>query len=391
MHFGLLPNNVEVQTDDIFDQFNVNLLKSDTGDDHFNNEEFLVGISKENNEVNTRKDVDEFIFGNDSIESPPENINKIELTNLEEISEVNITLTDLNVRNFVETSKEFRNNDFLAKSQDYFVKNNIFVEKSQVFGRNDCFVEKTQSQEYVSNNNFVEKSHELVRNNDYVEKSQEYCVRSNNFVEKPQEVIVTNNLFVEKSQEVVLRNNDIVEKLPELVRNIDFVEKSQELVIRNNDFVVKTPEVVRNNDYVEVREVINEHFLSKEINVGPIYSENQDIPNDDKNPFNDSQTNDNENPFEESSSEETDNDTDSNENAKTEIGQTSKNNIYIKITLSLKEQKMEIEANRREKKYTEAVFKCYSCAMGFLFKDSYQAHMMRHEEVINNISPNSHT
>ena len=54
---------------------------------------------------------------------------------------------------------------------------------------------------------------------------------------------------------------------------------------------------------------------------------------------------------------------------------------YKKIILSLEEQKAELEANRKEKKYIESEFKCYNCALGFLFKDTYQAHMMRHEEV----------
>lgn len=60
----------------------------------------------------------------------------------------------------------------------------------------------------------------------------------------------------------------------------------------------------------------------------------------------------------------------------------SKKNGFGKIILSLEEQKIELEANRRKKKYIEAEYKCYHCALGFLFKDTYQAHMMRHEEVI---------
>ncbi|XP_059050350.1 zinc finger protein 564-like [Achroia grisella] len=53
---------------------------------------------------------------------------------------------------------------------------------------------------------------------------------------------------------------------------------------------------------------------------------------------------------------------------------------FEKIILSLEEQKAELEWNRKQKKYIEAEFKCYNCALGFLFKDTYQAHMMRHEE-----------
>ncbi|XP_063371848.1 zinc finger protein 287-like [Cydia amplana] len=58
----------------------------------------------------------------------------------------------------------------------------------------------------------------------------------------------------------------------------------------------------------------------------------------------------------------------------------NKNNDFYKIILSVEEQKAELEAKRREDKYLEAEFKCYNCAMPFLFKDTYQAHMMRHEE-----------
>lgn len=55
--------------------------------------------------------------------------------------------------------------------------------------------------------------------------------------------------------------------------------------------------------------------------------------------------------------------------------------ILKRIILSMEQQKAELEANRKEKKYIEAEFKCYNCALSFLFKDTYQAHMMRHEEV----------
>ncbi|XP_063899312.1 zinc finger protein 718 [Helicoverpa armigera] len=58
----------------------------------------------------------------------------------------------------------------------------------------------------------------------------------------------------------------------------------------------------------------------------------------------------------------------------------SKKKGFEKILLTAEEQKAELEAQRRSKKYTEAEFKCYNCALGFLFKDTYQAHMMRHEE-----------
>lgn len=54
---------------------------------------------------------------------------------------------------------------------------------------------------------------------------------------------------------------------------------------------------------------------------------------------------------------------------------------FKKIVLSLEEQKKELERNRKSKNYIESEFKCYNCAIGFLFKDTYQAHMMRHEEV----------
>ncbi|KAL0858457.1 hypothetical protein ABMA27_012330 [Loxostege sticticalis] len=54
--------------------------------------------------------------------------------------------------------------------------------------------------------------------------------------------------------------------------------------------------------------------------------------------------------------------------------------LFEKFKLSVSEQKAELERNRKEKKYIEAEFKCYNCALGFLFKDTHQAHMMRHEE-----------
>lgn len=54
---------------------------------------------------------------------------------------------------------------------------------------------------------------------------------------------------------------------------------------------------------------------------------------------------------------------------------------FDKIILSPEEQKAEIDRRRKDKKYVEAEFKCYNCALGFLFKDTYQTHMLRHEEV----------
>ncbi|XP_022830639.1 zinc finger and SCAN domain-containing protein 2-like [Spodoptera litura] len=58
----------------------------------------------------------------------------------------------------------------------------------------------------------------------------------------------------------------------------------------------------------------------------------------------------------------------------------TKSKAFEKILLSFEEQKAELEQQRRNKKYLEAEFKCYNCALGFLFKDTYQTHMMRHEE-----------
>ncbi|XP_045541122.1 zinc finger protein 574 isoform X1 [Papilio machaon] len=58
----------------------------------------------------------------------------------------------------------------------------------------------------------------------------------------------------------------------------------------------------------------------------------------------------------------------------------SKKKGFEKIVLSIEQQKAELEGNRKEKKYLESEFKCFNCALGFLFKDTYQTHMMRHEE-----------
>lgn len=72
------------------------------------------------------------------------------------------------------------------------------------------------------------------------------------------------------------------------------------------------------------------------------------------------------------------------ENSKAVKKSKKKSNKLLKrIILSMEQQKAELEANRKEKKYIEAEFKCYNCALSFLFKDTYQAHMMRHEEVNN--------
>ncbi|GBP80922.1 Zinc finger protein 555 [Eumeta japonica] len=65
------------------------------------------------------------------------------------------------------------------------------------------------------------------------------------------------------------------------------------------------------------------------------------------------------------------------ENKKVKI---KKKRSFTKIILTYDEQKAVLERQRRDKKYLDAVFKCHSCALGFLFKDSYQSHMVRHEE-----------
>ncbi|KAG7306722.1 hypothetical protein JYU34_008150 [Plutella xylostella] len=66
---------------------------------------------------------------------------------------------------------------------------------------------------------------------------------------------------------------------------------------------------------------------------------------------------------------------------KTKKNKKAKKKSFTKIVLSFKEQKSVLEAMRKEKKYLEAEFKCHSCALGFLFKDTYQSHMVRHEEL----------
>ncbi|XP_013162926.1 PREDICTED: zinc finger and BTB domain-containing protein 41-like isoform X2 [Papilio xuthus] len=58
----------------------------------------------------------------------------------------------------------------------------------------------------------------------------------------------------------------------------------------------------------------------------------------------------------------------------------SKKKGFEKIVLSVEQQKAELERNRKQKNYLESEFKCFNCALGFLFKDTYQTHMMRHEE-----------
>lgn len=356
MHFGLLPNNVEVQTDDLFEHFNDNLLKSTV--EQFNND--FLGIKE------TRKEVDEFIFGNDNIESPLENINKIELDNLEEISEVNITLTDLNVRNF---DCKYR--------QDY-------VDRSEL---RSCFVEK---QQYMRNNHFVEKCNQIVGTSDHivglVDRSHDCCVRNNSFVEN----LHTNNEFVEKLPPNVVRS-------PEMVNNVHFVERS-DYVVRNDDFIQERNEYVENDNNMEsdenneCQEAPNDEINDENDEASDSYdtqllnqknhdSSDTNAETDDdneKSTENDEQSQDNDERSQDNDEKSCEND-EKNEYIELEI---PKNNIFTKLTLSLEDQKTELEDSRRNKKYIDAMYKCYSCAVGFLFKDSYQAHMMRHEEVI---------
>ncbi|CAH2083444.1 unnamed protein product [Euphydryas editha] len=144
---------------------------------------------------------------------------------------------------------------------------------------------------------------------------------------------------------------------------------------------------------IKIESVINENNQGNSLNVTETVSNetNGDTFNDNcDDVLNDNCVDDKNNEiFEANETNEIINDTSNNYDnekvAETHLRKTKKSNrtkkkCFKKITLSLEEQKAALEASRKEKKYIEAEFKCYNCAMGFLFKDTYQAHMMRHEE-----------
>ncbi|KAM3955519.1 zinc finger Y-chromosomal protein [Aphomia sociella] len=126
----------------------------------------------------------------------------------------------------------------------------------------------------------------------------------------------------------------------------------------------------KNNEYYyeynENKDIID-HISNQDVNNDPIYSVNT-VTNSNLSEHNDLIVND--------SSQ--NNDAILN-NVKKKKKSKKKKNFNV-IVLSLEEQKAELEKNRKKKKYIEAEFKCYNCALPFLFKDTYQAHMMRHEE-----------
>ncbi|XP_050360125.1 PR domain zinc finger protein 5-like [Nymphalis io] len=142
-----------------------------------------------------------------------------------------------------------------------------------------------------------------------------------------------------------------------------------------------------NHPEIEQDSTVNPIDAVKEFNdVNDVFNDCDDIndlDNDSTATNNEIQTNINESNEEIVDTINSSNENLSNDNSKQNIVKKSKSmkkKCFKKVILSLEEQKAVLEANRREKKYIEAEFKCYNCAMGFLFKDTYQTHMMRHEE-----------
>jgi ribosomal protein L44E len=152
------------------------------------------------------------------------------------------------------------------------------------------------------------------------------------------------------------------------------------------------------NEYVQLHEEFDDfpkykHDYNADVDQTDNYNEiNDDISHDDN--FNDDyevnnelyEPNDNEK-CENDVTEETNSEVKNVEEKTDEVSPKKKDKSkkikrrFEKIILSLEVQKAELEAKKKDTKYIDAEFKCSNCALGFLFKDTYQAHMMRHEEV----------
>lgn len=60
--------------------------------------------------------------------------------------------------------------------------------------------------------------------------------------------------------------------------------------------------------------------------------------------------------------------------------------LFTITDLSYDEQIAEIEKRRESDNYKHAVFKCTECYKGFLDRDAYNSHMLRHTSVSTNTS-----
>ncbi|XP_047522485.1 zinc finger protein 23-like isoform X1 [Pieris napi] len=285
------------------------------------------------------------------------------------------------------------NNDFNTHFNDNRFNDNQYVEledEYDYFNKNQYDVEKvTENYDYIN-----EKPDEMLNDEHFHNFNQNF-----DYFKYNEEIPQINTLHVNKNNENIgfnyndNRTNDYSNVFSQNTFDIplDDYENQIKHNIINQTYVEKVNNVntVENND-LETNYSQNAHITNK------VVEEDKEKILDNVNEIDHIIEQDNDfNDTEETNQISTDDETQSNilntddtkveESGEVESLQAinikkKKKKGFKKIVLSLEEQKKELERNRKCKKYTEAEFKCYNCAIGFLFKDTYQAHMMRHEE-----------
>ncbi|XP_041983881.1 zinc finger and BTB domain-containing protein 41-like [Aricia agestis] len=253
---------------------------------------------------------------------------------------------------------------FSEKGTLYLQRNDLDI---HVICSEDCdiYMQKPNFKSYHYNDNNINDNGS---NNKYVK------LEDNDFHEYLNDI---NNDF-NKNYEFEKQNN--------FNQNYDF-EKDNAVELINDYEVIHNEEKTNNDPFQQTNPEVYQNDLDDDDHDASDNVPNKDYGSFDMNNEDDYDTQYNETPeiektvydnYQKEIEEVTNTDTDT---SKTKIKKSKKpKKCYKKIVLSVEQQKSELEANRRNKKYIEAEFKCYNCALSFLFKDTHQAHMMRHEE-----------
>ncbi|CAG9120214.1 unnamed protein product [Plutella xylostella] len=269
---------------------------------------------------------------------------------------------NFNTKTYIFNSVNY--NDFYEAEQDCNTHSNQYVELED--DRNDYDNASNHSNDnYITNfdnNAFnTEKTNEdrdqFVDNDNH----SDFVANQNEFIDKHNEFNDNENRFMDINNERPFYNEDMQiqeEECNESTNNRKEYSKN----IHSEAEVFVMPENVDNHSENLQIEIKIEPYI-QEIN----HKSDQMAVQTENNKIND----DSIDPTKENTVE---------KQKKTKKNKKAKKKSFTKIVLSFKEQKSVLEAMRKEKKYLEAEFKCHSCALGFLFKDTYQSHMVRHEE-----------
>ncbi|KAJ8706615.1 hypothetical protein PYW07_012693 [Mythimna separata] len=260
-----------------------------------------------------------------------------------------------------ETCQPTHVSQLFIDNRDHSINSYDYIKLEESHNEFEDYFRENTAKEPVTNNNetFVNNDEEFVNNDETFLNNDESFVNSDEH-------------FVNNDEQFV--NSD-----KQFVSNDEQFAKNDENFVKDDEQFVNNDEQFANN---EVHHSDDEHIFD--------YESNKDGEGDMQSKMGDGEECDiNYEYYEEQRNEcldEIRNECGNEETAekqdttkKKKTNKTEKKD-FEKMVLSVEEQKAELEAQRKSKKYLEAEFKCYNCALGFLFKDTYQAHMMRHEE-----------